>query len=87
MSNSNGPLGVHENQAVIQARIEGLYEQQIPVVNRLHLLGVPDVLISSAMCAEPTSLAYELAEESIVMYIRGSCRINEKEALLLLNGK
>jgi hypothetical protein len=81
------PLGVPETKAVIQSQIEGLSVQQVAVVNRLRMLGIPDGMISSATSADPDSSLYEQAENAIISHLCGVRFIKAEEALLLLNGK
>jgi hypothetical protein len=81
------PLGVHENQTVIQARIEGLSPRQTIVEVRLIKLGIPDDLISAATGAVEDSHEYLAAENAIIAYLRGARMIEEFEALDLLNGR
>ncbi len=87
MNTKQKALGIHENQAVIRARIEGLSTWQVPVVDRLRKLGIPDDLIGSATESQENSSDYLAAENAIIAYLRGARRIDEDEALLLLNGK
>lgn len=60
-----------ETSSAIQARIEGLQEAQIPVVNRLRKLGVPN----------------GLAETDIIDWAMEEWSLSEEGALLILNGK
>lgn len=81
------PLGVHENQIVIRARIEGLSPRQTIVEVRLLKLGIPDDLIFAATGAAEDSPEYLAAENAIIAYLRGARMIEEYEALDLLNGR
>lgn len=87
MNINQGPLGVQETKAVIQARIEGLSVQQVAVVNRLRMLGIPDGMISSATSADPGSFLYEQAENAIIAHLQSVRLIEADKALLLLNGQ
>lgn len=77
-------LRVSETSSVLQAGIEGLQIGQIPVVNRLRNLGVPEDLIGAATRAEND--AFGRACDLIIAWVSKEWQQTEEGALMILNG-
>ena len=92
------PLKTSETSQIIQARIEGLDVAQVPAVNRLRSLGIPEDYIESAVTAKAESrrtslspedlqLDYDHAEGEIIAWGMRQWEVSQENALLILNGK
>lgn len=86
-------LSESETSTAIQARIEGLQEAQIPAINRLRALGIPDDMIYAAALATNTcdlgarKEDYESAEAAIIAWGCKEWTQSEAGVLLILNGE
>ena len=78
---------VPETSSAVQARIEGLFEAQVLVVNRLRKFRVPSDLLTQATQNQSGSDVYRVAENAIVAFVAKDRCVDEEVAVLLLNGK
>jgi hypothetical protein len=78
-------MATAEISAAIQARIEEVNDSQVPAMNRLRALGVPEPMIQRAAKAEED--AYEVAELTIITWAREEHNFSDEDAVRFLNGK
>lgn len=75
-----------ETRTGLQAKIEGVEVPQIPAINRLRSLGVPERLIAAVTSAR-SQRACNSATDAIVAWSREAWELSEEDTLLVLNGE